>query len=150
PSAWSRVLWPRCARCATPRRMRPSAERMPHELPEHDHPAPIRRMAALLEVLRDGPLDRRALLARLGDAYPQTGSARRMVDRDIEYLASLGIVVERSQTRPPVYTLHGGTPIFVDEDLRALALIRDSFGDRHPQAAIVRSLLERLTRRLDE
>ncbi len=119
---------------------------MPQEAPELDHTMLIRRLSALIGALRDGPLDRPALLARLGGAYPQTASARRMVDRDLEHLKALGIVVERSHTRPPVYTLSGGTPNFAEQELRVLALIRETFGERHPQAAAVQALLERLAR----
>lgn len=108
------------------------------------------RCTALLAALRDGPLARPDLLARLGDAYPRTASARPMVDRDVKHLAELGIVIEISRTRPPVYTLHGGTPAFDTADLRALALIRDTFGDRHPQSAQMHALLQRLTSQLGE
>jgi predicted DNA-binding transcriptional regulator YafY len=108
------------------------------------------RCTALLAALRDGPLARPDLLARLGDAYPRTASARPMVDRDVKHLAELGIVIEISRTRPPVYTLHGGTPAFDTADLRALALIRDTFGDRHPQSAQIHALLQRLTSQLGE
>ena len=109
----------------------------------------VARLAALLEALRDGPLPRPELLARLGATYPPA-SARRMVDRDIEHLGTLGIVVERSRTRPPVYTLRGGTPIFTEEELRVLGLVRETFDDRHPQGAAVQALLARLTAGLAE
>src|SRR5439155_1652804 len=46
----------------------------------------LRRFSALLAALRDGPLNRHALLDRLGDAYPRTASARPMVDRDVKRL----------------------------------------------------------------
>jgi len=108
----------------------------------------LRRFSALLAALRDGPLNRHALLDRLGDAYPRTASARPMVDRDVKRLAELGIVIEISHTRPPIYTLRGGVPSFDAADLRALAIIRDTFGDRHPQAADMRTLLDRLTSQL--
>jgi predicted DNA-binding transcriptional regulator YafY len=108
------------------------------------------RFSALLAVLRDGPLNRHDLLKRLGDAYPRTASARPMVDRDVRRLAELGIVIEISRTRPPIYILRGGVPSFDTADLQALAIIRDTFGDRHPQAAQVRALLERLTSQLSE
>jgi hypothetical protein len=108
------------------------------------------RFRALLAALRDEPLDRHTLLERLGDAYPRTASARPMVDRDIKRLAELGIVIEISHTRPPIYTLRGGVPSFAAADLRALAIIRDTFGERHPQAADMRRLLARLTSRLGE
>jgi predicted DNA-binding transcriptional regulator YafY len=123
---------------------------MPHDRSELDHPALVRRLSALLDALRAAPLKRHDLLARLGDVYPRTASARRMLDRDIEYLKTLGIVVERSPTRPPLYTLSGGTPIFDEDDLRALALIRETFGERHPQATAVQTLLQRLTGGLTE
>jgi len=67
-----------------------------------------------------------------------------MVDRDVEYLKVLGIVIERSRTRPPVYTLRGGTLTFNADELHVLALVRETFDDRHPQAAEVRALLGRL------
>jgi len=110
----------------------------------------LQRCSALLGALRDGPLARPALLARLGDAYPRTASARPMVDRDIRRLAELGIAIEISNTRPPVYTLRGGAPVFDEAELRGLALVRDTFGNRHPQAELVRGLLDRLTERLAE
>src|SRR5689334_20422901 len=72
----------------------------------------LRRFSALLAALRDGPLNRHALLERLGDAYPRTASARPMVDRDVKRLAELGIVIAISHTRPPIYTLRGGVPSF--------------------------------------
>jgi predicted DNA-binding transcriptional regulator YafY len=108
------------------------------------------RCTALLAALRDRPLSRPELLERLQDAYPRTASARPMIDRDVKRLAELGIVIEMSRTRPPIYTLRGSAPTFDATDLRSLALIRDTFGDRHPQAAQVRALLERMTSRLGE
>ncbi|MFL5807585.1 MAG: helix-turn-helix transcriptional regulator [Roseiflexaceae bacterium] len=108
------------------------------------------RFSALIAALRDGPLERPDLLERLGDAYPRTASARPMIDRDVKHLAELGIVIEISRTRPPRYTLRGGAPLFSAEELRALALVRDTFGERHPQTALMRALLERLTNNLSE
>jgi len=108
------------------------------------------RFSALLTALRDGPLNRPALLDRLGDAYPRTASARPMVDRDVKRLAKLGIVIEISRTRPPIYTLRGGAPVFEADDLRALALICDTFGERHPQFAAIRALLATLTAGLSQ
>jgi predicted DNA-binding transcriptional regulator YafY len=108
------------------------------------------RFVTLLEALRVGPLSRPELLERIQDAYPRTASARPMIDRDVKYLADLGIVIEISRTRPPIYTLRGGVPTFDATDLRSLALIRDTFGDRHPQAAQIHALLKRLTNRLND
>jgi predicted DNA-binding transcriptional regulator YafY len=117
---------------------------MPTARSELDHPALVGRLRALLDALRPAPLERPALLAQLGDAYPRTASARRMIDRDIEHLKTLGITIARSPTRPPVYTLAGGTPIFSEADLRVLALIRDTFGERHPESAAIHALLDTL------
>lgn len=103
-----------------------------------------RRYAALITALRDGPLPRATLLARLEGFYDSNDSGRRMLDRDVATLAELGIRIERSTTRPPVYTLRGGVPHWSDEELDLLALIRASFGPRHPQAERVHALLERL------
>jgi predicted DNA-binding transcriptional regulator YafY len=111
-------------------------------------PRLIVRLGALLAALREGPLARPALLARLGAAYPPADSGRRMLERDVAHLHGLGITVERSKTRPPICNLRGGLPVFDPEELRALALIRDTFGDRHPLAAQVQALLDRLTTRL--
>ncbi len=104
----------------------------------------IVRLHALLEALRDGPLDLGDLVARLGAAYPPGASARRMLDRDLGHLAALGIIVER-QDGPRTYALRGGLPVFSAEELRVLALVRDTFDARHPQAARVSALLARLT-----
>lgn len=51
----------------------------------------MRRFCALLAALRAGPLTRSVLLLRVQDWYPQTDSARVMVDRDIRMLRELGI-----------------------------------------------------------
>jgi hypothetical protein len=121
-----------------------------------DHPPPdtklIRRCAALLEALRDGPLTRPALLAAVQakQVYPATPNAARMLDRDVEYLQRFGITIERSRRRPPVYTLRGGMPLFTADELRTLALLRDTFAASHPQAPSIRALLARLTERLTE
>lgn len=106
------------------------------------------RFQALLAVLGDSPLSRPALFERLGDSYPLGPSRRPMVDRDVRSLNMLGIDIQISRTRPPIYTLHGGTPRLSNQELRALALVRDTFGVRHPQAAQVRSLVERLAQGL--
>jgi predicted DNA-binding transcriptional regulator YafY len=108
----------------------------------------IARLAALVSALADEPLPYPALRQRLGEAYPATDSARRMINRDIEHLRVLGIEIVRSATRPPVYSLRGGTPRFAAHELRTLALLRDTFGTRHPQYTLVRALLERLTAQL--
>jgi len=118
---------------------------MPQDHSELDHPALVRRLRALLNALRAAPLARHELLAQLGDAYPQTASARRMIDRDILHLARLGIMIEKTNTRPPIYTLRGGTPALSDADLRALALVRDTFGSKHPQFTAISALLDTLT-----
>lgn len=106
-----------------------------------------KRLQKLLEALRDGPLTRSALLARL--EYRPGDSGRRVLDRDLKHLATLGIVVERSG-RPRLYTLRGGLPVFTKEEIRTLALIRDTFDARHPQATRIAALLERLTGGLTE
>lgn len=108
----------------------------------------IVRFQALLEALREGPLSLAELTARLGAAYPPGDSARRMIDRDRKHLAALGITIERAPG--PTYVLRGGLPAFTPDELRALALIRDAFDARHPQAALVAALLDRLTAGLAE
>lgn len=108
----------------------------------------LSRFQALIAALRDKPLSRPDLFARLGNAYPLSASRRPMVDRDVRSLRGLGILIDISRTRPPVYTLRGGTPVLNDDELRALALVRDTFGARHPQAAQVWALVERLARGL--
>lgn len=110
----------------------------------------LRRFAALLAALHNGPLCRADLFARLDGAYPATSSRRVMVDRDVKLLRELGIVIDISHTRPPVYRLRGGTPHFSTGDLHALALIHDSFGAKHPQFVAINQLLDTLTTRLDD
>lgn len=105
----------------------------------------FQRGQALMHALRDGPLARSALLACLGGVYPDGDAGRRMLDRDLPRLSELGIMIERSATRPPIYTLRATPQVFSADELRTLALIRDTFGSRHPQAAQVHALLQRLT-----
>lgn len=109
-----------------------------------------RRLKALLAALRAGACDQPTLLQRLAasHAYPNTAHVARMVARDITYLAALGIHITQSTTRPPIYTLHGGTPTYTHDELRLLALIRDSFDPRHPQYEALHALLARLTANL--
>jgi predicted DNA-binding transcriptional regulator YafY len=107
------------------------------------------RLQALLEALRDDPKLLDDLVAQLGSAYPGGDSTRRMIGRDILYLARLGIIVERTR-KPSGYRLRGGTPIFTAQELRTLALIRDTFDTRHPQVGQVDALLARLTANLTE
>ncbi len=113
----------------------------------------LHRAHTLLVALRDGPLARPDLLRRvMGAAYPDRhhDSTRKMIDRDIERLQYLGIIITRSATRPPIYTLIGGVPHFTTDDIGALSLVRTSFGHHHPQAAQVQALLDRLTAHLDD
>jgi predicted DNA-binding transcriptional regulator YafY len=102
------------------------------------------RLHALLEVLRDGPLSFIELTSRLGAAYPLGDSARRMLDRDLTFLAALGITVERT-SNPIRYHLRGGLPSYDTDELRTLALIRDTFAPNHPQYTRIQALLQRLT-----
>jgi Predicted transcriptional regulator len=116
--------------------------------PRAKAPQLVIRLHALLEALRAGSCDLNELLKRLGAAYPPQPSARRMLDRDLQDLAALGIVVEK-HSRPVRYRLHGGTPIFDEQELRSLALIRDTFGPKHPQAEQIQALIRKLTSDLD-
>lgn len=108
----------------------------------------IRRLAALIHVLREGPctFDQlyRRLLIQEGDLFEHVKreNVRRMIHRDLQHLADLGILVERDHGK---YRLHGGVPVFTEDELRTLALIRDTFDHRHPQATQVKQLLQRLT-----
>jgi predicted DNA-binding transcriptional regulator YafY len=108
----------------------------------------IVRLRALIDALRDGPLAYPELLERLGAVYPSPASARRMIPRDIEHLAVLGIQITRSADTPPIYTPHGGAPAYAESDLLALAVLRDSIGPNHPYAQHVAALLDRLTAQL--
>lgn len=109
----------------------------------------LQRLGRLLGALGEGPLRQPELLERLEGVYPSAASAPRMLRRDLAQLRTLGIAVESDGRRPPTYTLEGGAPRFSEAELGVLALVRDSFGARHPQAPQVQALLERLTRGLD-
>ena len=102
------------------------------------------RWQALIECLKNGPQHRAAILAALSDFYLQNDSGRRSLQRDVQNLNQLGISIEY-QKAGQLYTLRGGTPHFDADDARLLALIRDSFGNQHPQAQTMRELLARLT-----
>ncbi|MBX0326133.1 WYL domain-containing protein [Oscillochloris sp. ZM17-4] len=122
---------------------------MPTPLSPHST-ALIIRLRALLDALRDGPLAYPDLIARLGATYPSPASARRMIARDIEHLAALGVTVQRSDETPTTYTLRGGAPAYGDDDLLTLAVLRDSVGPNHPYARQVAGLLARLTAALGD
>lgn len=107
------------------------------------------RLSAVLDILQRGPIALPELLKRLEHVYTTPESTRRMLRRDLEALNTLGLRIERSSTRPPIYTLFGTAPLFTEQELRALALIRDSFGERHPQATSIHALLARLTAQLN-
>lgn len=115
-------------------------------LPPPHQPATrlIVRLSALLAALGAGSLTLAELLAHLGAAYPSGDSGRRMLERDVAHLAALGIAIERAG-KPPRYTLRGGLLALEPDELRTLALIRDTFDVRHPQAGRVGALLARLT-----
>ncbi|MCS6887373.1 MAG: WYL domain-containing protein [Chloroflexus sp.] len=116
----------------------------------HEHATTIiRRLAALLAVLRNGPCSFDRLYRSMEDVFDGVAkeSARRMINRDLAHLASLGIRVERQKR---TYILRGGMPVFDKAELHALALIRDTFDERHPQAVQVSRLLQRLTEQLTE
>ncbi len=105
----------------------------------------VTRMHALIAALRDGALTRSELIARVATVYPSgVDNARRMIDRDIADLAALGIVIERHE-KPVSYHLRGGLPVFTADELRTLALVRDSFDPRHPQFGRISALLQRLS-----
>ncbi|EFO81882.1 transcriptional regulator-like protein [Oscillochloris trichoides DG-6] len=105
----------------------------------------ITRLNALINALREGPLSYPDLVERLATAYPSQQSMRRMILRDIQHLATLGIVITRSKHSPITYTLQGGTPIYSGEDLLALGVLRDTIGTNHPYTEAVERLLTRLT-----
>jgi predicted DNA-binding transcriptional regulator YafY len=118
---------------------------MPRPPEPVDLPGLLARLVALCDALRAGPLSVAELSAQLGEFYPPGESARRMLRRDRAWLAGLGIQIDTTPTRPPRYVLRGGPPHWSADELRTLALIRDTFGDAHPQSAQVQALLERLT-----
>ncbi|MCU0493656.1 MAG: WYL domain-containing protein [Chloroflexaceae bacterium] len=118
----------------------------PLPAPDSSH---IARLQALVAALRAGPLTRMALLEKLGAEYPDGDSGRRMVERDIKTLGHMGICIKKIAGRPLSYSLLGGVPNYSNEELAILALIRDSFDARHPQAQAVHALLCRLTEQLD-
>ncbi len=110
----------------------------------------VARWLDLLDALRRGPQRRDELLARLGSAYAAGDSGRRNLVRDIGHMNALGIRIDVEKTHPPTYILVGPLPVFTADELRALTLVRDSFGVRHPQSRLVCALLERLTEGLPE
>lgn len=111
----------------------------------------LHRLEALVAALLEGPIDSSTLYDRIGLFYgTKPSSWRKMVNRDIQSLERLGMVIHTTRTRPPRYTFHGMAPILTNEQVRVLGLIRDTFGATHPQTETIHGLLHLLTARLSE
>ncbi|HEU4324652.1 MAG TPA: hypothetical protein VFS21_16025 [Roseiflexaceae bacterium] len=108
----------------------------------------VARWLRLLTVLREGQINRHELLERLGTVYAPGDSGRRNLARDVDDLGALGIKIKVSNNRPPVYSLVGALPLYDEEELRTLALIRDRFDGRTQVGRRVHRLLARLTAEL--
>src|SRR5690349_3733147 len=69
----------------------------------------VQRAQLLLAALAFSPLAQEPLAESVG-AYYRTTSADnryRMLRRDIDHLRELGFLIDKSSTRPPIYSLNG-------------------------------------------
>lgn len=109
----------------------------------------IDRLTRLRDLLREGPRDRETIFARMEADYPATASGKRRLRRDLRNLEMMGFRIERL-TQPVRLVLTDGPHILKEDDLDALAYIREMFASGHPLSSVINGMLTRFTSQLPE
>ena len=112
----------------------------------------IPRLVKTLQALQRQPATARKLCEMIAlDDQPPGESDQRRAIRDIQALRQLGFQIEESDKKPATFTLRSWPmPPLSDEEVRALALIRETFGGLVPHAGAMQQLLARLTASLPD
>ncbi len=107
------------------------------------------RLMQLRDLLRTGPRDFRAVAEELPGTYDDGEAGKRRFRRDVHNLGALGYAVERTG-RPARWLISGGPSFVSDEDVEAMAHVRDAFATGHPQAPAVQRWLQKLSGQLSD
>ncbi|CAG0940484.1 hypothetical protein ANRL1_00168 [Anaerolineae bacterium] len=111
----------------------------------------VDRLLALRDLLRAKSQTWAQIVSRLPDYYTDDESGKRKLRRDLQYLVRWGYYVERDgTTKTYALTLPGIEHDWTQEELVALAALRDSFVKGTPYADIIQSILGKIAKGLNE
>lgn len=116
---------------------------------EVDVYALIKRLLHLRDLLRNGAIDFSNIVKHMPGEYIDDASGKRLFRRDLHNLEALGYTIMRHQ-RPLRWSLEASTHLLSDDDVLALAHVRDAFNNNHPLTPTVHKVLEHLTSSLSE
>jgi predicted DNA-binding transcriptional regulator YafY len=109
----------------------------------------IDRLMRLRDFLRDAPRDMESIFTRMETDYPATDSGKRRLRRDVRNLEMMGFRIERL-TQPLRLALTDGPHILMEDDVDALAYIREMFETGHPLSSVINGMLTRFTAQLPD
>lgn len=111
----------------------------------------IARLIDLIRLLSSEALSAPQIVHRLSQYYPDGASGTRRVRKDIQQLRALGFDIQKGFS-PHRYILAYNplAAILNNDQIDALATLRDGFNQKHPISPIVRQLVELLTAGLDD
>jgi len=111
----------------------------------------VDRLLALRDVLRGEPQTWTRIVSHLPDHYADDESGKRKLRRDLQYLKRWGYQVERDAVaKTCALALPGIEHDWTQEELVALAALRESFVKGTPYADIVQSILGKIAEGLNE
>jgi predicted DNA-binding transcriptional regulator YafY len=109
-------------------------------------PAIVDRLILLRDLLQLAPQCPRDIPKRIAH-YPSGDSGQRQLRRDLDSLEAFGYQIVRLQ-KPLRLSLTSGPHMLADDDIDALAYIREAFVNEHPLSPTIQPLLTRLTAHL--
>lgn len=111
----------------------------------------VDRLLALRDVLRANPQTCAQIVLDLPEHYTDNESGKRKLRRDLQYLKRWGYhVVRNTAAKTYALTLPGIEHDWAQEELIALAALRESFVKGTPYADILQSILEKIAEGLNE
>ena len=119
------------------------------EYQESEVPSLIRRLLQVRDLLLIEPQTFQSICRLEPTLYQAETSGQRAFRRDLHSLRALGYQLEIA-TKPKRWRIVATQHVIPDQELEALAAIRDLFGAGHPMAPKVSQLLDRLTTNLSD
>ncbi len=118
---------------------------MPQSRIEHGTYQVIDRLLALRDLLRTEPHTREQISVRLPTYYSDDESSARKLRRDLLYLERWGYQVIRNRSaKTYALSMSAIESDWTDEELEALAALRDCFKAGLPYADTIQAILERI------